>query len=114
MTSLMKPSEALRKARELLTPEGAWTKEGWARNKQHWFVAPESPNAVCWCARGALRKVSGGYTREELDAEIVLQDTLGLTHTGSIADWNDAEERTQDDVLEAFTKAIALAEEAGQ
>jgi hypothetical protein len=41
----------------------------------------------------------------------VLQSAVGTSYAGGVANWNDAPERTQAEVLAAFDRAIELAEQ---
>jgi hypothetical protein len=103
-----KPNEALRAARELLTPEGAWTKQALAFSADGKSVNPSSDEAVCWCVSGALFHTNGeGPTNS-------LWDFVELAIGGNIASWNDDPNRTHSEVLSALDCAIALAESSGQ
>jgi hypothetical protein len=112
-TAPTKPSEALRAARELLTPEGAWIQGSWAVTADGYGVFPtDSDEAVCWCARGAIEQQLSNYCGS--DPSKFLSRAIGVQGSGAIADWNDAPERTQAEVLDAFSRAILLAEAEGQ
>ena len=50
--------EALIAARELLTEQSRWCRGAFARSVGGVHVHPMSPQAVCWCAIGALIKVT--------------------------------------------------------
>ncbi|MGB3937522.1 MAG: hypothetical protein WBL29_17635 [Burkholderiales bacterium] len=83
---------ALRKARELV-------KRGWCQG------ASKRGRAHC-----AWHAVAIGEHYQ--DATYYLGRAVGTDRTGScIVDWNDAKDRTKAQVVAAFTKAIALAEE---
>lgn len=99
----MSAVETLRKARELLTPEGAWIQGTAARAADRQQVEPDGSNAVCWCSMGAL-SASGDWVR----ARTLLLRSIGGSR--SLVDWNDAPERTHAEVLAAFDRAIVLAE----
>ena len=109
-TPVMKPSEALRKARELLTPEGAWTKRKAARDRLGNEVYAADPDAVCYCSYGAIWHFELSGSLEDRLEDFLFQAIDGLP----IAQWNDADNRTHAEVLAAFDRAIALAEAAGQ
>jgi hypothetical protein len=78
----------------------------------------------CFCASGAISKVTVGYQNEG-DGDIPEQDpefrstiaalgkVVNCNHAYEIARWNDAPGRTKAQVIDAFNKAIELAE-AGQ
>lgn len=96
-------ADKLREARALI--ERGWTQEEFARSKTGRTVKTNSPQAVCWCAYGALIQVDG-----ESDAYPWLCKAID-PEGDMVTRWNDAPERTQAEVLEAFDKAIDLAEQ---
>lgn len=101
----MKPSEIIREARNVLF------ERGW--NQGDFLGADGSV-----CAYGALMAGEGLEVKRVLDCdeacmtdapeflECVLPRPLGRI---AIADWNDHEDRTFDEVIEAFDKAEKLA-----
>lgn len=101
----MTPADVLRAARAKI--ERGWI-QGWL------FRDPDGhcsnfiyfqKRACAWCASGALMASSdAGSARER--AYSFLYSVTGP----SIPEWNDAEGRTQAEVLQAFDAAIALAE----
>lgn len=109
-----KPSEALRAARDLLTPEGAWTQGASARTEDGIMLHdPRSEEAICWCSLGALRRVVDDPVVYDGARSALRQATGGGTR-GMLSVWNDSPHRTQADIVHTFSSAIALAEEAGQ
>lgn len=110
-----KPSEALRAARELLTPEGAWTQGVAARDAAGNEVQSNSPDAVCFCSYGALWHVAG-IKNDAVDlCELLLSDVIeGRTGEPFIDHWNDAEGRKHEEVLSVFDAALYMAERSGQ
>lgn len=104
---VMKPSEALRKARELITPEGAWIQHQLAMSAEGKPLAGHEPGAVCFCARGAMQKVWDDWHWDPPGSEYLMK-----VMEQDIGRWNN--KHTHAEVLDAFDKAIALAEEAGQ
>lgn len=50
----------LRDAKELIRDARHWTNRATARDQIGHIVSPDAPNAVCWCADGAIYRVSGG------------------------------------------------------
>lgn len=107
----MKPSEILRKAADLIEPEGAWTQEAFARTKRGRPIGYGEAPAMCFCALGAMYRSSlavplslAEATRDYLD-RIVGSDVTG---------WNDAPERTQAEVVQALRDAASLAEAEAQ
>lgn len=110
MNAPMKPSEALRKARELISDPKRWTKGDYARTNTGLGVWHDSREARCWCAIGALRLVADEYECRSLALSYLKMGTGGVF----IDIFNDAPERSHGEVLGAFNNAIALAEAAGQ
>lgn len=94
--------EILTKARDLITPEGAWTQEEYARTASGVPVDPLADEATCFCAVGACTRVAGKYSHEAVQALMkVSRSVLGF------ADYNDANERTQQEIIDWFNAAIA-------
>jgi hypothetical protein len=94
-------SEILSAAADLLEPEGAWAQGDLARNAEGDCVSTISDSAVCWCTVGAIYRVSDYYCDEALG-------TLEHILSGGIANWNDAPERTQAEVVAKLREAAAL------
>lgn len=108
MSDTPKPAsvaETLRAARALITPRGAWTKGTFARDSRSVVVHARDAVAVRWCALGALERVDGRY---EMEAQNVLSRAIGE----GIVGFNDAKRTKHKDILAAYDKAIALAEQA--
>jgi hypothetical protein len=101
-------ADKLREAKALVAK--GWTRGDWAKDAQGEPVFEREPEAVCWCASGALFAASeAGFASAG-----VLHDVFSQANEiETISVWNDAPERTQSEVLAAFDKAIELAE-AGQ
>lgn len=56
----MTPSlSRLQQARALITKPEAWTQNMLARDSRGLRVPVDSPEAVCFCARGAIKRVGG-------------------------------------------------------
>jgi len=96
-------------ARELLSDPVRWTKGRMARDAAGERAYSRSPEAVCWCAAGALNKVSSAWGVQEA------QGILFASVSGKgIAAFNDDPTTTHADILAAFDRAIAAAKaEAG-
>ena len=112
------PADVLLAAAELLEKPGAWTQGAASRDA---FGNSDDdneilPDAVCWCAWGAILRVSGctkigtGYSRKAEPAYDRLKEFIGV----DVPIWNDHPSRTQSEVVETLRKAAALAREAGQ
>ena len=103
MAAEMKPSEVLRAARELITPEGAWIQHQLARSADGRHLAGYEPGAVCFCARGAMQKVWNDWSFYPPGIEY-LNKVVGM----DIARFNNNHSHAE--VLDAFDRAAALAE----
>lgn len=93
--------ETLRNAKARI--EKGWCRGVLARNSKGEETTPNGPDAVRWCAFGAI-----GTTDEALGAA---DRALIMAHGNYyVAEWNDEPEREVEDVLRLFDRAIALAE----
>lgn len=102
------PLAVLRAARSLLRLPDHWTRGANARAKGGRRVASEAPEAVCWCADGALIKVSGGWsTSAYKTAHRCLYKALPVPVLIHV--YNDATHRTHPEILSWFDRAIKLA-----
>ncbi len=101
-------NEILKRARELLTPEGRWIKGALARSADGADVRDDFSNATCFCALGAINvawySMLGGEKRSFLDAALLLEDQLPAGM--GIPAFNDDPKTTHADVLAAFDRAI--------
>ena len=97
-----KPSDLIRKG---------WTQRAAARNKSGEPVSvklwPECPS--CWCIVGAISAVywndkDGLLPMDPCKHMERCCDLLGLPH-GYLADWNDAPERTHQEVIDVLERA---------
>jgi hypothetical protein len=81
-----------------------WTQGENARDANNDFINPRSPDAISFCAVGALRaEVPSG---PELTASAALIAELPERNT-SLFLFNDRSWTTQDDVLALYSRAIA-------
>ena len=100
----MTAATVLREARKLV--ERGWTQGAAARTADGKSVGEDSPAATCWCSLGAMSKGS-----DDCDVYADAKGFLLMAVAASnIAKWNDALGRTQAEVVNAFSKAIELAE----
>jgi hypothetical protein len=88
-------------ARALIANSENWTKRFMARDKDGKPVRSTVPEAVCWCALGALRRICGSTFGEPAE---ILNEEMGF----SITAFNDL--HTHAEVLAAFDRAIAAAD----
>jgi hypothetical protein len=98
----MSVADSLEKAADLIEPEGAWTQGCYARLADGETTGSFNPDAVCWCALGAIQKTGGGR-----DAFSALYDMMPAD--GLVSPWNDAPERTQAEVVAKLREAAANA-----
>lgn len=106
----MKTSEFLKQAKSLIDSPEKWTTEFVARNAQGGCVAETSDEAICFCSVGALYKqahISG--------LPYIPQDSWKYLRSGTngveAPKYNDS--HTHAEVMLAWDKAIALAENEG-
>jgi hypothetical protein len=98
-------ADKLREARALI--ERGWTQLVSARDCDGNPVDCDQPNAVSFCAVGAVSRAYDCDYDASCPAHEIVSRVVG---TVWVDQWNDVEERTQAEVLAAFDKAIALAE----
>lgn len=91
----------LEKAAALIERTG-WTQRAYARLANGDNTSWRSPEAVCFCAAGALYRVTllADYGTQ-LDAREALKKFLG-THIG---EWNDQSDRTAGEVISTMNSA---------
>jgi hypothetical protein len=99
----MSPVEILKAARELIAKPERWTRGCGARNASGQDVNAHSDDATCWCAIGAIVKVSDD---NPVPAEMLLR--RALPDGGFISAFNDSHDHAE--VLALFDAAIASAQ----
>jgi hypothetical protein len=99
--------EVLNAAADLLDKPGAWTQGNSGRDAHGAEVPWNDPDAVCWCAFGAVWKSQGRMTVQNTPAEDILERIVGWDITA----WNDSPDRTQAEVVSALRAASRLATE---
>lgn len=111
------PADVLRKARALIDSPEKWTQHTWARwsNGEQCTIGARS--AAQFSAGGTLCRVtvaphksSDPKYRKQFEALEAAENILVAVVGMKVEAWNDAPERTHAEVLEAFDRAIALAE----
>lgn len=102
--------EDLKAARELISDPKRWTQGVSARDALGESVSSGSDDATCFCAIGALTRVTGDFSDRYYAARAYLWSFVSNKYgTGvAVADVNDEHGHTA--VLEVFDKGIALAE----
>lgn len=94
-------------AKKLLVEKG-WTQDDVAKDRFSVPCDALSREATCFCAVGAILRAQEDLRIEQ---NVTCRDDLILsfervTHIGDLADFNDAEERTEEQVLEQFDIVI--------
>lgn len=103
----MSPAEILRVAREKISAPKHWTKGEYARDGHGKPVFSQSPDAVCWCARGAIYAADPD-DKDRLSHRFLREAIQEQAGHDSIVGFNDG--TRHDRVLAAFDRAIQLAE----
>ena len=100
--------EILKSARELLSVPERWTKGVSAKDKAGFFIDRKSEAAHSFCVVGAIGRSNIDYDSFDLACDH-LRSVQPMV--SSLANWNDAPERTHAEVLARFDEAIAKLEE---
>lgn len=108
----MKAKEILIEAANLLESKG-WTQQASARDSNGDDVSYYDEEAVCYCILGALDKVNNQpVARAGLDSEGNKAYThLKATIGGMIAQWNDQEGQTKENVIKTIREAAETIKE---
>jgi hypothetical protein len=107
----MKPSEVLRAARKLIERPESWTQGTWARSANGSELPREKRDrAKSYCQMGATFTACSNLGVGGKVAERCLLLLRDAEQTENLAEWNDAFERKHGEVLEAFDRAIEIAE----
>jgi len=107
MTVPTKASEVLAAAANLIEPEGAWTRGTFARDEHGEPTTSSAPWAVCWCAAGAIIRVSADRVRGKRALDY-MEGRVGYVDL-----FNDTSGRTQAEVVAAMREASNLAKKEG-
>lgn len=101
-------AETYRAAEKLLRPEGSWCQGNYAQDKHGHAVDVFGDDAVRFCAIGAIKRANGGNAWAECrEFGYFIHRQYGFQYFEA-SNWNDAEERTQDEVRAAL---LACADE---
>lgn len=105
----MRPSDILDAAADKITPPGSWTQQCSARTETGFPCLPNSPEAACWCATGAIY---AQLQRRNFFHPALIYLAAVIPMDGLVA-WNDAKGRTQAEVIRALRDAAGLARSEG-
>jgi hypothetical protein len=97
--------EVLEGAKQLLIEHG-WTQGHFAKNALGEPCPFEAEEATCFCAAGAIWRASGSFEEATSPGQAALEALTELVPNGAVAHWNDAEERTKDEVIATFDHII--------
>lgn len=109
MTAPQTVADVLDAAADLLEKPGAWTTEACARSEEGQRIEWDSPDAVCFCALGAIFRESMLLQTQALDADDHFGRYLGGKNWQTISRFNDAPGRTQSEVVAALRAAATSA-----
>jgi hypothetical protein len=117
--------DILRQARELLSDEERWTRGSYARDAEGKVCGWNEPEATCFCAEGAIFRVSGGGSGPAFRAGTAALELLeeAIPGRSGIPKFNDGGKMKRGArprraparhkrVLAAFDRALELAEAA--
>jgi len=104
-------SDLLRAAKALISKPEAWTQHYFARDESRKVVSAYSPEAVCFCGYGALKRVMHGSTDDLVETSFYLNHAVRTQK--SYGHWQDKPQRTHDEVMAVFDQAITQAEKDG-
>ncbi len=107
----MSAVEILREARALIGDKSRWTQGECARDAEGKSVFSSSAKAVCFCAAGALNRVSPDELRIDV-GERLNRSAEALFGIDDYVEINDTPITGHNDILKVFDKAIAEAEAA--
>ncbi len=101
--------EVLESAKHTLSERSRWTRGMNAREKDGFAEAPLSSNAVCFCLNGAIIRACDGVSVQYYKAMEYLRKAIGSEDMDCVVLFNDASQRTHEEVLAVLDKAILLA-----
>jgi hypothetical protein len=99
----------LREAHDLIIAERNWCKGSGAVTPTGRKVSASDPDAVAWCALGALSRVAKTNGLRSNTAKVLWQTLPFDFYT--VTSFNDDDDTTHGDVLDHFLRAIKWAEE---
>lgn len=100
-------ADILTAAADLIEKPGAWTQGAFARTLDGGPAIWTDDDAACFCVAGAIERVGGTASRNR--AWDFFNDWTVKRGFRHLANWNDAPERTQAEVVAALRAAAAKA-----
>lgn len=91
----------MKSVREVFTSEARWTQRAFARDENGERTSCTSATACCWCLAGAIIHVYGELAYTAFDR---IHWRGGIAES-DLCNWNDAPERTFQDVVDLCIKA---------
>jgi hypothetical protein len=104
----MSALETLKKARDLISDPAKWTQGNLASDVYGDEIDPQSDDAICFCAIGAIERFTG--TTENTEADLCLSVTCEKLSGLPVFAFNDS--HTHPEVVALFDAAIAELEQA--
>ena len=104
--------DVMEHARDLIARPNGWTQKTMARDSGGNSIASRRPDAVCFCAFGAVLRSVADKIKENYDVYSKVHFGAGivaleeLVENKPIESWNDREGRTQAEVVALFDQAI--------
>jgi hypothetical protein len=108
--------------RTFLAERDRWVQHAWATDRHGQNADIHSPAAVSWCALGGLEKTLQHqipWTYEDRDRTVIRAAAMTWLHLAGVEivegwdgvdTYNDDEDRTHEDILVLYERAIALAD----
>lgn len=84
---------------ELYTDASRWTQHTWTRDQHGNDTQIMSPSAVCWCLSAGVM-LCYPDTNDSATVRQKIMNKIGML----ITEWNDAPERTAEDILNLVTE----------
>lgn len=107
----MNAVEMLTKARGLISQEEKWTQGAFARDHKGEAVNEYETGAVQFCALGALNRIEYDTRAEDPAVSVAVKSLRAAISGRRLMTFNDDFQTAHADVMAAFDRAIALAEE---
>lgn len=109
MKENMNKVEVLRKAKELISDPEHWCKDDNSLDVNGKYVTADSPHAHSFCIYGAISKYDPDGHEEYFYCYPKVKDFLASKGLPFVAQFNDDEDTTHEDVMKFFDIAIESA-----